>query len=128
MQSLDTLIQKWSPVLNEESAGAITDPLRKAVTAAVLENQEKALMEERAATAGFLAEAPTNATGGAIANWDPVLISLVRRAMPNLIAYEICGVHPMPGTTGRIFAMKYRYPPQGGTEALFDDADSAFSA
>ena len=127
MQSFDTLIEKWSPVLNEESAGAITDPLRKAVTAAVLENQEKALMEERAATAGFLAEAPTNSTGGAVANWDPVLISLVRRAMPNLMAYDLCGVQPMSGPTGLIFAMKSNYQPTG-TEALgLDEAETAFS-
>jgi len=129
MQSFDTLIEKWSPVLNEESAGAITDPLRKAVTAAVLENQEKALMEERNATAGFLAEAPTNATGGQIANWDPVLISLVRRAMPNLMAYDLCGVQPMSGPTGLIFAMKSHYNGQGpGNEALgLDEPRSGFS-
>lgn len=128
MQSFDTLIEKWSPVLNEESAGAITDPLRKAVTAAVLENQEKALMEERAATAGFLAEAPTNSTGGAVANWDPVLISLVRRAMPNLMAYDLCGVQPMSGPTGLIFAMKSHYNGQAGPEALgLDEPQSGFS-
>ena len=128
MQSFDTLIEKWSPVLNEESAGAITDPLRKAVTAAVLENQEKALMEERAATAGFLTEAPTNSTGGAVANWDPVLISLVRRAMPNLMAYDLCGVQPMSGPTGLIFAMKSHYNSQTGPEALgLDEPQSGFS-
>ena len=129
MQSFDTLIEKWSPVLNEESAGAITDPLRKAVTAAVLENQERALMEERNATAGFLAEAPTNSTGGAISNWDPVLISLVRRAMPNLMAYDLCGVQPMSGPTGLIFAMKSHYNGQGpGNEALgLDEPQSGFS-
>ena len=128
MQSFDTLIEKWSPVLNEESAGAITDPLRKAVTAAVLENQEKALMEERASMQGFLTEAaPTNSTGGQIANWDPVLISLVRRAMPNLMAYDLCGVQPMSGPTGLIFAMKSNYQPTG-TEALgLDEAETAFS-
>ena len=132
MQSFDTLIEKWSPVLNEESAGKITDPLRKAVTAAVLENQEKALMEERASMQGFLAEAPTNAQhGGAapIANWDPVLISLVRRAMPNLMAYDLCGVQPMSGPTGLIFAMKSHYNGQGpGDEALgLDEPRSGFS-
>ena len=128
MQSFDTLIEKWSPVLNEESAGAITDPLRKAVTAAVLENQERALMEERNATAGFLAEAPTNSTGGAVANWDPVLISLVRRAMPNLMAYDLCGVQPMSGPTGLIFAMKSHYNSQTGPEALgLDEPQSGFS-
>ena len=129
MQSFDTLIEKWSPVLNEESAGAITDPLRKAVTAAVLENQEKALMEERASMQGFLTEAaPTNSTGGAIANWDPVLISLVRRAMPNLMAYDLCGVQPMSGPTGLIFAMKSHYNSQTGPEALgLDEPQSGFS-
>ena len=125
--SYDTLIEKWSPVLNEESAGKITDHHRKAVTAAILENQERAMIEERAASQGFLAESPTNATGSAVANWDPVLISLVRRAMPNLMAYDVCGVQPMSGPTGLIFAMKARYTSQTGDEALFDEANSAFS-
>ena len=125
--SYDTLIEKWSPVLNEESAGKITDHHRKAVTAAILENQEKAMMEERSASQGFLTETPTNATGAGVSNWDPVLISLVRRAMPNLMAYDVCGVQPMSGPTGLIFAMKSRYTAQDGTEALFNEADSAFS-
>ena len=125
--SFDTLIEKWAPVLNEESAGKITDHHRKAVTAAILENQEKALMEERSASQGFLTETPTNATGSGVSNWDPVLISLVRRAMPNLMAYDVCGVQPMSGPTGLIFAMKSRYTAQDGTEALFNEADSAFS-
>jgi hypothetical protein len=118
-QSYDQLIEKWSPVLNESSAGEIQDRHRMAVTAAVLENQEKALAEQRSAEHGFMTEAaPTNATGSAVANWDPVLISLVRRAMPNLIAYDVCGVQPMNGPTGLIFAMKSRYTSQSGTEAL----------
>ena len=125
--SFDTLIEKWAPVLNEESAGKITDHHRKAVTAAILENQEKALMEERSASQGFLTETPTNATGSGVSNWDPVLISLVRRAMPNLMAYDVCGVQPMSGPTGLIFAMKSRYTAQDGAEALFSEADSAFS-
>ena len=126
--SYDTLIEKWAPVLNEESAGKITDHHRKAVTAAILENQEKALMEERAASAGFLAESPTNSTGTPVSNWDPVLISLVRRAMPNLMAYDVCGVQPMSGPTGLIFAMKSHYNTQTGPEALgLDEANSAFS-
>ena len=125
--SYDTLIEKWAPVLNEESAGKIQDHHRKAVTAAILENQEKAMIEERAASQGFLAESPTNATGSAVANWDPVLISLVRRAMPNLMAYDVCGVQPMSGPTGLIFAMKARYTSQTGDEALFSEANSAFS-
>ena len=125
--SFDTLIEKWSPVLNEESAGKITDHHRKAVTAAILENQERAMIEERSASQGFLTETPTNATGAGVNNWDPVLISLVRRAMPNLMAYDVCGVQPMSGPTGLIFAMKSRYTSQAGDEALFNEADSAFS-
>ncbi len=129
--SYDRLIEKWSPVLNEESAGKIQDHHRKAVTAAILENQEKAMMEERAASAGFLTETPTNAqNGGAapIGNWDPVMISLVRRAMPNLMAYDVCGVQPMSGPTGLIFAMKSHYDTQIGDEALgLNEPNSAFS-
>ena len=102
--SYDKLVEKWAPVLNEEAAGTIKDSHRKAVTAAVLENQELALKEE-----GMLQEAaPANATSS-VANWNPVLIALVRRAMPNLMAYDICGVQPMSGPTGLIFAMKSRY-------------------
>ena len=77
----------------------------------------------------FLGEAtPANQTGSAIANWDPILISLVRRAMPSLIAYDICGVQPMTGPTGLIFAMKARYTSQTGTEALFNEADTQFGS
>lgn len=129
-QSYDQLIEKWSPVLNESSAGEITDRHRMAVTASVLENQEKALAEQRGAEQGFMTEAaPTNATGAsAVANWDPVLISLVRRAMPNLIAYDVCGVQPMNGPTGLIFAMKSRYTSQSGTEALgLNEPNAVFS-
>ena len=131
MQSYDSLIEKWSPVLNEESAGAITDNHRRSVTAAILENQEKAIMEQSAQANGFLSEnaaAPANSTGS-VNNFNPVLISLVRRAMPNLIAYDVCGVQPMNGPTGLIFAMKSRY--QGGStsnrEALFNEAETQFS-
>ena len=129
MQSYDTLIEKWSPVLDETSAGEIKDYHRRAVTAAVLENQERALNEERQAMQGFLTEAaPANATSS-IDTFDPVLISLVRRALPNLIAYDLCGVQPMNGPTGLIFAMKSRY--QGGAttnrEALFNEAETQFS-
>ena len=124
-KSFDQLIEKWSPVLNEESAGKITDYQRKAVTAQVLENQERALMEERSASQGFLTETAANATGGSVNNWDPVLISLVRRSMPNLMAYDVCGVQPMSGPTGLIFAMKSKYV--GGGEALFNEADTSFS-
>jgi hypothetical protein len=126
-QSFDQLIEKWSPVLNEESAGSITDHHRKAVTAAVLENQERAIQEERGAQAGFLTEAPTNSTGGNVSNWDPILISLVRRAMPNLMAYDLCGVQPMSGPTGLIFAMRSKYGNQGDEALGLNEPDSAFS-
>ena len=95
------------------------------VTATILENQESAMKED----AAFLNEAaPTNSTGANISNWDPILISLVRRAMPNLIAYDIAGVQPMTGPTGLIFAMRSRYDAQDGTEALFDEAIQIFQA
>ena len=123
----DKLVEKWAPVLNEESAGAIKDPHRKAVTAAILENQEIAMREE-----GMLTEAaPTNGVSSA-ANWNPVLIALVRRAMPNLMAYDVCGVQPMTGPTGLIFAMRSRYKTtRGGAtaddEALFNEAKTGYS-
>jgi len=129
-QSFDKLIEKWSPVLNEESAGTITDHHKKAVTAAILENQERAMIEERTAMSGFITEdVAGGANTGSAANWDPVLISLVRRAMPNLMAYDICGVQPMSGPTGLIFAMKSRYGSGKTTspEALFQEADTGFS-
>ena len=122
------LIEKWSPVLEHEDAPAIDDKYRKAVTARLLENQEVALREERQQRSfGDISEAAANVTGSGVDNFDPVLISLVRRAMPNLIAYDIAGVQPMSGPTGLIFAMKSRYTTQGGTEALFDEADTDFA-
>ena len=124
MYNSSSLQEKWQPVLEHTDLPDIKDPYRKAVTAVILENQEKALKED----AAFLGEAHANQTGSAIANWDPILISLVRRAMPNLIAYDICGVQPMSGPTGLIFAMKSRFSTQGGTEALFNEADTDFSA
>ena len=129
MFNADTqLMEKWGPVLNHESAPEISDNYRKAVTARLLENQEVALKEERAQAQGnFISEAHANATGSNIATFDPVLISLVRRAMPNLIAYDIAGVQPMNGPTGLIFAMKSKYSTQGGTEALYNEADTDFS-
>ena len=126
MQSYDKLIEKWAPVLNEESAGTINDHHKKAVTAAILENQEIAMREDRAQHQGFLTEAsPAGANTGSIGTWDPVLISLVRRAMPNLMAYDVAGVQPMSGPTGLIFAMKSRYDAgtTGSTEALFNEAN-----
>ena len=129
-QSFDTLIEKWAPVLNESSAGEIKDHQRRAVTAAILENQERALAEQRSQEFGFMTEAaPQGANTGSIGTWDPILISLVRRAMPNLMAYDICGVQPMSGPTGLIFAMKARYG-AGNTnsrEALFNEAETQFS-
>ena len=118
------LQEKWAPILNHEGLGGIEDAHKRMVTAVLLENQEKMLKEERE----FLSEAgPTNSTGSGVANFDPVLISLIRRAMPNLVAYDLAGVQPMNGPTGLIFAMRSRYSTQGGTEALFDEADTAFA-
>jgi hypothetical protein len=127
----ESLVSKWAPVLNEESAGDITDRHRRNVTAAVLENQEKAMIAE-GSQSQFLNETAANATGANVANWDPVLISLVRRAMPNLMAYDVCGVQPMTGPTGLIFAMKSKYKTTRGSvtaddEALFGEAASAYS-
>lgn len=126
----EELQSKWGPVLDHEDLGAISDPHKRACTAILLENQETALREASGAGAGqFLTEAtPANATGSSIDNFDPVLISLVRRAMPNLIAYDICGVQPMTGPTGLIFAMKAKYNTQAGDEALFSEANTSFSA
>ena len=146
----DRLVDKWSPVLNEESAGTIADSHRRNVTAALLENQENQFRVD-AGQSGMLNEVAANAAGdgvantqggtGAASNWDPVLISLVRRAMPNLMAYDVCGVQPMTGPTGLIFAMKSRYKGEtdgaGGhqahhgkgpnDEALFDEAHTPYS-
>ena len=117
--------KKWQPVLEHPDLPKVKDSYRRAVTATILENQERAMKED----AGFLNEAaPTNSTGSSVANWDPILISLVRRAMPNLIAYDIAGVQPMTGPTGLIFAMRSRYTSQTGNEALFDEADTDFSS
>ena len=124
MFKTEHLQEKWAPVLEHNDLPEINDSYRKAVPTVILENQEKALNEDR----GFLGEAaPANATGSSVDNWDPILISLVRRAMPNLIAYDIAGVQPMTGPTGLIFAMRSRYKTQAGTEAGFDEAESAFS-
>ena len=118
------LQEKWDRLLNHPDLDAIKDNYRKGVTAQVLENTERALSEEKS-QGSFLTET-TNVTTG-VSNWDPVLISLVRRAMPNLIAYDIAGVQPMTGPTGLIFAMRSRYANQAGTEALFQEADSDFA-
>ena len=129
MYNSENLQEKWQPVLNHPDLPEIKDNYRKAVTSVILENQEKAMKED----AAFLSEAaPTNSglgTGNANLNaYDPILISLVRRAMPNLIAYDVCAVQPMTGPTGLIFAMKSRENAQNGTEALFNEPDTQFSA
>jgi len=140
MFNAQALTEKWSPVLSHEGSTPIKDNYRKAVTAVLLENQEKFLREER----GMLSEVAVNSAGaigvnalsgsgldtktGGLAGFDPVLISLIRRAMPNLVAYDICGVQPMSGPTGLIFAMKAHYETRTGPEALFNEPDSNFSA
>ena len=124
MFQTENLQEKWSPVLAHPDLPKIEDSYKRAVTTVILENQEKAIKEDR----NFLKEAaPTNATGADVENWDPILISLVRRSMPNLIAYDICGVQPMTGPTGLIFAMRARFASMDGAEALGDEADSGFS-
>ena len=138
MFNAEQLQEKWAPLLDYDGAEAIKDSHRRMVTAVLLENQEKFMNEERA----FLSELPTNAANaagasggfgggstpaGPTAGFDPVLISLIRRSMPNLVAYDLAGVQPMNGPTGLIFAMRSRYTNQSGTEALFNEADTAFS-
>ena len=127
----ENLQEKWSPILEHSDLPKIEDNYKRAVTAVILENQEKALNEDRVT---LDEAAPLNATGSsAISNWDPILISLVRRAMPNLVAYDICGVQPMTGPTGLIFAMKARYNDystagrENKTEALFNEAETGYS-
>jgi hypothetical protein len=129
MTTRQQLIEKWAPVLNHEGAPKIADQYRKEVTAVLLENQEREMAKQREA---LFETAPTNSVGaygdtGGFAKFDPVLISLVRRSMPQLIAYDIAGVQPMTQPTGLIFAMKSRYGSQGGAEALFNEADTDFS-
>ena len=137
MYNTEHLQEKWGPILDYDGLDPIKDAHRRSVTAILLENQEKELREE----ASFLSEQPTvntqsganagfsaNATAaGPVAGFDPVLISLIRRSMPNLVAYDLAGVQPMNGPTGLIFAMRSRFNNQSGTEALFNEADSAFS-
>ena len=140
----EQLQEKWAPLLNHEGLDEIKDSHRRAVTAVLLENQEKFLREQSAFESGtsMLTETPnmnTNssasaagfsgsaADGGPVAGFDPVLISLIRRSMPNLVAYDLAGVQPMNGPTGLIFAMRSRYENQSGDEAFFNEVDSAFS-
>jgi hypothetical protein len=125
MYLTEELQKKWQPVLEHPELEAIKDPYKKAVTALVLENQQQAMRQDRMA----LNEAdpgPTNVTGG-VQNFDPILISLVRRALPNLIAYDVAGVQPMTGPTGLIFAMRAKYINQSGDEAFFNEANTMFS-
>ncbi len=128
---------KWAPVLEHADLSPIKDSHRRSVTATLLENTEKALRENGGFSPRSLLESsPTNSMGssssvasdGAIDTYDPVLISLVRRAMPNMIAYDICGVQPMTGPTGLIFAMRSRYTDQANTEAFYNEANTSFSA
>ena len=136
----ESLQEKWKPLLNYEGLDEIKDPHRKAVTAVLLENQEKFLREEQSFSSnGMLLEQPTvNTNTGStpgfsagastpVAGFDPVLISLIRRSMPNLVAYDLAGVQPMSGPTGLIFAMRSRYSSQTGTETFYNEVDSAFS-
>jgi len=138
----ENLQKKWQPVLEHPDLTEIKDPHRRAVTATLLENQEKASREAAYGSGGYqmptlLGEAaPTNAmqgssstaAAGAVDIFDPVLISLVRRSMPNLIAYDVAGVQPMTGPTGLIFAMRPRYGSQAGSEALYNEATTSWSA
>ena len=124
MFQTEHLQEKWQPVLEHPDLSKIDDSYKRAVTTLILENQEKAMREDQ----NFLSEAaPTNSTGGQISNWDPILISLVRRAMPNLIAYDVCGVQPMTGPTGLIFAMRAKAASSDGAELLVDEPDTGLS-
>ena len=138
----ETLQEKWKPLLNHEGCDEIKDPHRRAVTAVLLENQEKFLREQSAFNeSGMLNEQPNMNTNsganagfsagatatGPVAGFDPVLISLIRRSMPNLVAYDLAGVQPMSGPTGLIFAMRSRYNTQSGDEAFYNEADTGFS-
>ena len=141
MSNYQRLVEKWGPILEHSSFSPITDSHKRAVTATILENTERALAETGDLSANMtslLSEAPANDAGangfsglataaGPVAGYDPVLISLVRRAVPNLIAYDICGVQPMTGPTGLIFAMRARYTGQAGAEAMYNEADTDFS-
>ena len=137
----EQLQEKWAPLLNYEGLDKISDPHRRAVTAVLLENQEKFMQEQVAfEQGGMIAEQPTMSVGNGgytssgtnaagTAGFDPVLISLIRRSMPNLVAYDLAGVQPMSGPTGLIFAMRSRYSGQASTnpEALFNEADTGFA-
>ena len=134
----EQLQEKWAPLLNHEGLDSIQDSHKRAVTAVLLENQEKFLREQQSFSnsGSFLSEAPVNSVGDGgytssgdqtVAGFDPVLISLIRRSMPNLVAYDLAGVQPMNGPTGLIFAMRSRYETQNGRETFFDEVDTGFS-
>jgi hypothetical protein len=131
----ENLVEKWKPILEHEDLSPIKDLHKRNVTAAILENTETALRENAAYSNQFLVETPVNAMAassstagdGSVDIFDPVLISLVRRAMPNLIAYDICGVQPMTGPTGLIFAMRARYANQTHTETFYNEVNTAFA-
>jgi hypothetical protein len=129
MFSSENAQKKWAPLLEHSDCAPIKDSYRKAVTAVLLENQEKALKESAAHSSFQLNESDT--TTGSVQNFDPVLIALVRRAMPSLIAYDVAGVQPMSGPTGLIFSMRAQYKGnnqgQSAGEALFDKANAGFS-
>ena len=130
----DVLQEKWAPVLEHPEIPSIGDSYRKKVTAVLLENQENALREQHLTEStptnsmggGFSVSAAASGTGN-LAGYDPILISLVRRSMPNLIAYDLVGVQPMSAPTGLIFAMRSKYDTQGGAEALYQEAFAKFS-
>ena len=126
MYLTEELQKKWQPVLEHPELEAIKDPYKKAVTALVLENQHQAMAKDRQALMETSDTGPTNVTGG-VQNFDPILISLVRRSLPNLIAYDVAGVQPMTGPTGLIFAMRARYANQTGSEAFFNEANTMFT-
>ena len=124
----EELQSKWQPIIEHADLPEISDSHKKSVTAVCLENTEKSLREEQGfGPASLLEAAPTNSTGSSVDNYDPVLISLVRRAMPNLVAYDLVGVQPMTGPTGLIFAMRSRYTNQTGTEAFYNEANTEHS-
>ena len=130
MYMTEELQKKWAPVLEHPELEAIKDPYKRAVTALVLENQQQAMRQDARMLNEVTDAGPTNVTGSGISNFDPILISLVRRSLPNLIAYDVAGVQPMTGPTGLIFAMRARYNAQtGGTaaEAFYNEANTIFS-
>lgn len=130
MQLNEEILRKWEPLLNVKDLPKISDLNRRNVTAALLENTEKAIREAGGYAPKSLLEAgvPTNVTGSEIDNYDPVLISMVRRTMPNLMAYDVCGVQPMTGPVGLIFAMRSRYTNQTGAETFYNEVNTAYSS